>query len=154
MFGALALLVSGARHFEELVVWQLSDQLRVEIFKLTGRSAFARDYKLHSQTEDAINSVCRNISEGFGGSHAEFARYVRISRRSLNEVQDAFRAARLKEYVTDADLVGPYRLMRRIYPAMGRLIDYLDRTPDPPKKPSRRSPSQADRKKGDRNRHR
>jgi four helix bundle protein len=90
MLSALVRPMRGARHFEELIVWQLSDQLRAETFKLTSRPAFARDLKLHSQTEDAVNSVCRNISEGFGGSHAEFARYLRISRRSLNEVRTRF----------------------------------------------------------------
>ena len=63
MLSALVRPMRGARHFEELIVWQLSDQLRAETFKLTSRPAFARDLKLHSQTEDAVNSVCRNISE-------------------------------------------------------------------------------------------
>ena len=52
---------------------------------------------LKSQIEGAVNSVCRNIAEGFGcGTHAEFARFLGISRRSLNELQDALRGALLK----------------------------------------------------------
>jgi four helix bundle protein len=125
--------MAGAKHFEELIAWQLADQLRVEVFNLTCRPAFARDLRLHSQTEDAANSVCRNISEGFGGSHAEFARFLRISRRSMNELQDAFRAAALKSYVTAGDLIASRQLMRRLYKALSRFIAYLDRTPDPPK---------------------
>ena len=66
--------MAGAKHFSELISWQLADQLRVEVFKFTSRPDFVRDLKLHSQTEDAVNSICRNISEGFGCSHAEFAR--------------------------------------------------------------------------------
>jgi four helix bundle protein len=132
--------MTGAKHFKELISWQLADQLRVEIFKFTSRPAFVRDLKLHSQTEDAVNSVCRNISEGFGGSHAEFARFLRISRRSMNELQDAFRAAELKNYVTPADLAPSRRLMRRLYKALGRFIAYLDTTPDPPKPKRPRNP--------------
>ena len=125
--------MAGAKHFKELIAWQLADQLRVEIFKFTARPPFARDLKLHSQTEDAANSVCRTIGEGFGGSHAEFARFLRISRRSMNELQDAFHAAELKRYVTAEDLAPARQLMRRLYKALSRFIAYLDRTPDPPK---------------------
>ena len=125
--------MAGAKHSQELIAWQLADQLRVEVFEFTSRPGFVRDLKLHSQTEDAVNSVCRNISEGFGGSHADFARFLRISRRSLNEVQDAFRAAELKSYVSPEDLAASRQLMRRLYPALSRFIAYLDRTPDPPK---------------------
>src|SRR5687767_3936960 len=129
--------MSGARHFEQLVIWQLADAVRVEVLKLTARRGFAGDFKLRSQGEDAINSVCRNISEGFGcETHREFARFLRISRRSLNEVQDVFTGALEKGHVTPTDLVPARMLMRRIYPAFSRFIAYLDRTPDYRHRPS------------------
>ena len=75
----------------------IADALRIETFRLTRRPPFARDFKHQAQTEDAIDSVCRNIAEGFGcGSHAEFARFLEISRRSLNELLDCLRSAQLK----------------------------------------------------------
>ena len=61
----------GARHVTELDIWQIADQLRIETFKLTARPAFARDLKTKSQADDAVNSVCRNIAEGFGCGHIE-----------------------------------------------------------------------------------
>src|SRR6266850_5801443 len=79
--------MGGAKRYEDLIVWQLADRIRVLAFKLTERDCFVRDLKLHSQTEDAVNSVCRNIAEGFGCKHKEFARFLEISRRSLNEVR-------------------------------------------------------------------
>jgi four helix bundle protein len=115
-----------ARHFTELIVWQLADAIRVQVLLLTARSEFSRDLKLHAQTEDAINSVCRNIAEGFGcDSHREFVRFLVIARRSLNEVQDALRGAQLKQYVTAGDLVAIHTLLRRLYPALSRLIASL-----------------------------
>ena len=120
--------VSGARHFTELIVWQLGDQLRVEVFSITKRRRLQADLKLRSQLDDAIDSVCRNIAEGFGcGSNREFARFLRIARRSLNEVQDELRSALLKEYVTEADLVTARKLMRRLYPAFSSLLRHLER---------------------------
>ena len=115
------------RHFSELIVWQLADQLRAEVFQLTKRRPFYADLKLRSQIDDAADSVCRNIAEGFGGTDREFANFLRIARRSLNEVQDGFRSAQLKEYVSDADLGVARSLLRRIFPALSSLLRHLDR---------------------------
>jgi len=125
--------MAGAKRHEDLVAWQLADQIRVHVFDLTKRDGFAKDLKLRSQTEDAANSVCRNIAEGFSCKHVEFARFLRISRRSLNELRDAFRGAQLKQFVTASDCAPIATLSRRLYPAFGRLIAYLESTPDPPR---------------------
>ena len=121
--------MAGARHHTEIIAWQLADQMRVEIFALTKKGTFARDFKLRPQTEDAIDSVCRNISEGFGcESHAEFARFLEISRRSLNEFTDCLRSAELKEHVSPQQLATIRKLLRRLYPALNRFMAYLRRT--------------------------
>jgi four helix bundle protein len=124
--------VPGAvRHFSDLVCWQLADELRVIVLTLTERGTFANDRKLRAQIEDAMDSVCRNTAEGFGcESHAEFARFVEIARRSLNEVQDCLRSAQIKRYLTEPDLTPIHRLLKRLYSAQGRLIAYLRRTPN------------------------
>lgn len=120
--------VPVARHFTELVVWQLGDQHRVEVFRLTRGSCLRSDLKLRSQLDDAADSVCRNVAEGFGcKSDREFARFLYISRRSLNEVQDCFLSALHKGYVTPDDLVAARQLQRRLYPALAALIRSLDR---------------------------
>jgi four helix bundle protein len=121
--------MAGARHFSELVVWQLADRLRIETLELTTKAPFVHDIRLQRQAEDAVNSVCRNIAEGFGcGTHAEFVRFLGISRRSLNELHDILRGAQLKGHVAAEDLAPVHALSRRFYPAMGRLIAYLRRT--------------------------
>jgi four helix bundle protein len=123
--------MAGARHYSELVAWQLADELRQLVFALTNRPGFARDLKAAGQTDDAVNSICRNIAEGFGcESHKEFARYLEIARRSLNELLDELRGAELKGYVSTADLTPIRTLSRRLYPAINSLWSYLKRTPD------------------------
>ena len=119
--------MAGARHFTELIIWQLADQLRTHVFELTKKRPFATDLKLRSQLDDAADSVCRNIAEGFGcKSDKEFAKFVRIGRRSLNEVQDCFLSALLKQYLVVSDLVPARRLMRRLYPAISSFLATLD----------------------------
>ena len=126
-----------ARRYSELRVWKLADDLRRRIFALTKRLPFARDRKAREQLDDAINSVCRNIAEGFPCGHVEFARFLEISLRSLNEVRDALHAAFLKGYITDAELRALWHLADRLAPALARFIAYLRRTPDPRRRSNR-----------------
>ena len=105
--------MSGARHYSELIVWQLADEIRVNVFELTCGPGFKQDFRLRSQTDDAIASVGRNIAEGFGGTDAEFRRYLIIARMSLNELSDSLRTALLKNYITQEDLRTTRELSRR-----------------------------------------
>jgi four helix bundle protein len=116
-----------ARHFTELIIWQLGDEVRQQVVALTKTRPFAADLKLRSQLDDAADSVCRNIAEGFAcKTDKEFARFVRIGRRSLNEVQDCFRSALLKRYVTGSDLAPARKLIRRLYPAIASFLRKID----------------------------
>jgi four helix bundle protein len=127
-----------ARHFTDLISWQLADELRVEIKRLAERPSLARDLKLRSQLVDASDSTCRNIAEGFGcETHREFARFLHIARRSLNEVQDCFRSALVAGYVSEGDLKASRALLRRIFPALASLIRYLNRNPNYRHRPKR-----------------
>jgi len=74
----------------------------------------------------AIESACRNIAEGFGGTDAEFRHFLIIARRSLNELSDSLRSALLKGYLSDEDLRPVSALTRRLHPALGGLIRHLD----------------------------
>lgn len=129
---ALLQRMAAARHFSQLIVWKLAEEIRIEVFRLTARPRFAADFRARSQADDAANSVCRNIAEGFGCvTHAEFARFLEIARRSLNELHDTLYGAQLKGYVTVSDLVPFHQLSKRTYPAFSRLLEYLRSTPTP-----------------------
>lgn len=153
---AIRSCVPPSRRYTDLAVWKLADELRVHIFQFTSRPKFAADPKARSQVDDAINSVCRNIAEGFGcRTHAEFATFLTFSRRSLNEVQDAMRGAQLKGYVTASELEPTRRLAERLYLALSRFIGFLRRTPNPPRNARKprteaRQPHRTDPRKPDR----
>jgi four helix bundle protein len=119
-----------ARHYSELIVWQLADQLRFVVYPLTKRPRFRDDARLRIQAEDAIESVCRNTAEGFAGSHAQFRNYLLLAKGSLNELCDSLRSAAIKEYVGPDDLTAVWAITRRLYPAMQSLIRHLETTDD------------------------
>jgi four helix bundle protein len=122
--------VRPARHFSDLIAWQLADEIRHHVFALSARPGLADDLKAKRQMDDAASSVCRNIAEGFGcDSNLEFARYLGFSRRSLNELLDALRGARQQNYATAQDLAPILSLARRLYPAIGRLAAHLRANP-------------------------
>ena len=92
----------------------------------------AHDFKRRAQIEDASDSICRNIAEGFGcRSHAEFARYLEIARRSLNELVDALRSARQKGYISIDEFNTFGKTINRLFPAINKLIAYLRNRPTP-----------------------
>jgi four helix bundle protein len=132
-----------ARHFSDLIVWQLAEQIRIEVFKLTEKPRFSADFKARGQADDAADSVTRNIAEGFGcETHAEFARFLEISRRSLNELHDILHGAELKGHVAFAELTPIRQLSKRLYPAFSGFMAYLKRTPNV--RPRRGSPQPKD----------
>jgi len=53
------------KRFEDIVAWQLADQLRKEVIAASARGSLAKDYKFCAQIRDAANSGSSNIAEGF-----------------------------------------------------------------------------------------
>ena len=91
----------------------------MEVLKLTRRDRLESDHKLRSQIEDAAGEVCRNIAEAFAAERdREFARFVRLARAAINELQNGFRVALLKRYLRETDLRNSREVLARLYPAL------------------------------------
>src|SRR5437773_12347900 len=88
-----------ARHFKELVCWQLSDELKNEVYAFTARSPASRDRDFCEDIRDSARSASSNISEGFGRyKHDDFANFLSIARASLMETQNHLTHARDQQY--------------------------------------------------------
>jgi len=76
------------KDFKELMVWQKSHQLTLEVYQLT--RAFPREetYGLTSQMRRCAASVAANLAEGCNrGGDKEFARSCRIAMGSASELE-------------------------------------------------------------------
>jgi len=105
----LLLIACVVREFRDLVAWQLSYQLKCEVFAFTAIGLASRDFKYRDQIRDASASAPRNISEGFGRFRPlEFARFLEFARASLMETQNHLIDGRDRGYISDAEY---YRLM-------------------------------------------
>ncbi len=78
-----------ARHFQDLLAWQLSYELKCEVVAFTATGPASKDFKYRDQIQDSSASAPRNISEGFGRFRpGEFARFLEFARGSLMETQN------------------------------------------------------------------
>jgi four helix bundle protein len=112
--------------FEDLIVWQLSDQLQKEIFEFTSHPPASRDFKYCDQIRDSIRSAKRNASEGFGRYYPkEFARFLRITQGSLQETKNHLQDGLRQKYLSAERHEQLKRLCLRAMKANVRLIAYL-----------------------------
>jgi four helix bundle protein len=87
--------------FRDLVVWQKSMQLAVEVYRLT--KSFPREevYGLTSQMRRSAVSIPSNIAEGHGRLNAkEFRQFLGIARGSTYELQTQLELAQSLEFAS------------------------------------------------------
>lgn len=51
--------------FEDLEIWKIVRKLSLEIYGITSKELFGKDYRFGDQIRDAAGSVMDNIAEGF-----------------------------------------------------------------------------------------
>ena len=93
----------GAKHYEELEVWQIAFRLTRAVYAVSKSDEFARDFALKDQIRRAALSTMTNTAEGFArSSKREFVRFLDIARASGMEVQSMLHLAVSQDYVSDS----------------------------------------------------
>ncbi len=124
--------MAGFKRFEDIEAWQIGRELNLEVYAVTARGAFARDFGLRDQIRRASVSVSSNIAEGFARrTPKDFARFLSIARASAAEVCSQLYLALDLDYIDQADSDRLYRLAQRVGGSCGALIRYL-RSSSPP----------------------
>lgn len=121
-----------ARRHQDLICWQLSDELRQLIIQHTTEDTPAgKDYRFTSNLRDAISSACRNQAEGFAKyKHRPQKPYFNTARSSLKEVEDGIHDGRLRGYFSQEVTKQMNDLCGRASVANLRCLQSLNR-PDP-----------------------
>lgn len=77
-----------AKTFQDLLVWQRSHRLVLDIYQISREFPKSEQYGLTSQVRRAAISVPANIAEGFRKkTHADKARFLNIAQGSLEETR-------------------------------------------------------------------
>jgi len=83
------------KSYKDLVVWQKSMNLVVDIYKITENFPREEIFGLTSQMRRCAISIPSNIAEGRGrGTRKDFAQFLRIALGSANELQTQVEIAR------------------------------------------------------------
>jgi len=80
--------IGAAKSFQDLIVWQKSHALVLEVYRVSVRYPKTELYGLTSQVRRAATSVPANIAEGFKrASRADKARMLNLAQGSLEELR-------------------------------------------------------------------
>ena len=94
------------KSFKDLVVWQKSYKLVLEIYKMTKNFPRTETYGLSQQIRKASVSIPSNIAEGYGRKHkAEYKQFLSIAYGSLLEVETQYLLAVDLRYVSKCEII-------------------------------------------------
>ena len=114
--------------FEDLNCWKKARQLTNFVYDISSKAPFASDYELRNQIRRSAGSAMHNIAEGFdAGTDPEFARFLKMSRRSASEVQSQLYLALDRKYIDGAQLKTAYNLATEVKKLINGLIGYLNK---------------------------
>ena len=92
----------GVRDFTDLVCWQLSYELKCEVFAFTATLPASKDFDYCNQIKASSASAPANIAEGFGRFRPrDSARFFEIARASLMETRNHLIDGRDRGYLDD-----------------------------------------------------
>ena len=94
------------RSFKDLIVWQKSYKLVLEIYRITKNFPKDEMYGLTQQMRRAAISMPSNIAEGYGRKHkAEYKQFLSIAYASLAELETQYMLAIDLGYIIKEEIV-------------------------------------------------
>ncbi len=114
------------KSYKELIVWQKSMDLVVEVYKLIKTLPKEEDYALSSQMRRSVISIPSNIAEGQRrNSKKEFSNYLSIAKGSNAVLQTQLLICVRLEYLSKNDIRIAYNLSLEIDKMLYKMISTL-----------------------------
>jgi len=118
--------VATFQKFTDIEAWQKARELTFEIYEVTKRAPFSRDFELRRQIRDACVSVMSNIAEGFDRSGTgEFIQFLSIAKGSAAEVVSQLYVAMDQKYIAEEEFERLNSLATQAGRKIGALMSYL-----------------------------
>jgi len=118
--------MASIEKFEDLEIWQLSRELVREVYKLTRKKEFSKDYGLKDQIRRSSVSVMNNIGEGFESRTTKrFINYLGHAKGSSGETRSVSYVALDCEYISESEFQILYDRCTIISKKIQKLISYL-----------------------------
>ena len=98
------------RRFEDIEAWKQGRALAKDIYAVTSKGEFGRDYSLKDQIRRAAVSIISNVAEGFSRqTDKEFIQFLHIAKGSTSEVQSQLYIALDLCYISQEEFDGLYK---------------------------------------------
>ena len=124
--------IKSITKFEDLIAWQKARQLTRQIYSITSKSDFSKDFGLRDQIRRAAISVMSNIAEGYDRRGlAEFQHFLGIAKGSCAEVKSQLYVATDVGYLTDASFQNLMNLADETSRVVGALRSSVQRKRSP-----------------------
>lgn len=115
--------------FEDLDCRKAGRMLKQNVYRLSRKPAFARDWPLVSQIRRAASSVTANIVEGFErDGNREFVQFLSTSKGSCGEIKDHLYTALDENHVTQTEFDRSYQLAEETGRLVGGFMRYLEQS--------------------------
>src|SRR6266508_5946862 len=115
--------------FEEIEAWQKARELTREIYMVSVRGLFSKDFGLRDQIRRASVSVMSNIAEGFErGGTGEFVQFLSIAKGSAGEVKSQLYVALDQCYIDKETFAQLFALAAETGRMIGGLMIYLHKS--------------------------
>jgi four helix bundle protein len=123
--------MAGVKRFEDLDVWKEARALTSQVYRISRRGEFARDFGLRDQMQRAAVSVMSNVAEGFGGrTSREYVQFLGYARRSASEVQSQLYVALDLGYISQSEFDDVYAAADSCSRQLYGFIRYLKSQPE------------------------
>jgi len=115
------------KSYKDLIVWQKSFQLALEVFRATKRFPKSELYGLTSQMRRAAFAIPSNIAEGYSRKHrAEYIQFIRIAYASGAELETQLLIAKETDLLTAKDFKKLDNLLTEVMKMLNVLIKRLE----------------------------
>lgn len=118
--------MSKIEKFEDLEIWKLARILCGQIFELTNKEGFSKDFSLKDQIRRSGGSIMDNIAEGFErDGNKEFIQFLSIAKGSTGEVKSQLYRAFDFKYISEQELIENKELASKIGSDIANFMKYL-----------------------------
>lgn len=112
--------------FEDIIAWQKALELSNDIYNVTNKEKFSKDYGLKDQIRRAAVSIVSNISEGFErDSNNQFIYFLLVAKGSAGELRAQIYIAKNQNYITQEEFELLNTKVIEVSKTIGGFVNYL-----------------------------
>jgi len=118
--------MANIRRFEDIEAWKKGRELAKDVYTVTSKGKFTKDYGLKDQIRRAVVSVISNIAEGFSRqTDKEFVQFLFIAKGSAAEVQSQLYIAVDLGYISQEEFTKLYNQADEVARLLAGFTKYL-----------------------------